>query len=333
MALKYRFGHRRRWGASAACATVLLYGFALAGCTDDASSSAGQVSGSTQPSNPSGGSSSADLPSLDAIYAGTEGKPPATSPPAAKDKNVWFINCGAASDGCNDVALAGEEAGKALGWKVTSYDAQFVNFSTGIRQAVADGADAIVTDGMPCGSNIQALKEAQDAGVALLGMEDLDCYQEDGGSDFHAYNVPIIPNETTQTWPDYFAKAWAAPMSDYVIAKTGGHAKVIQVSITEGFAKNIAAGQVAALEKCSGCEIVETVESNGAGMGDGTLTAKFKAALTAHPEANAVLYPWDTVVSLSGLSTALVQAGRGDMLVVSEGGYGPVKSAEVVYDV
>jgi ribose transport system substrate-binding protein len=309
-------GNRRTWRMSAACSVILLCWFALAGCAEDQTPSA-QTPGSGDES------SSADLPSLDAIYAGTEHEPPLTSPPPAKDINVWWINCGAASDGCNDPALAGEEAAKALGWDVTVYDAQFVNHSTGIRQAIADGADAIVTHGMDCSANLQALKEARDAGIAILGMEDLDC-NEDGG-DFDAYNVPIIVNKTTPTWTEYFENAWGGPMADYVVAKTNGAAKVIQVTNTEGFAKNIAAGQLAELDKCSGCEVVATVESTAVTQSDGTLTAKFKAALAAHPEANAVLYPWDTVVSLAGLSTAIKQAGRGDMIVVSEGGYAPTQ--------
>lgn len=320
----YRHGRRRNWRIGAACSAVVLCSLALAGCASDQSSSAGDRSTAAQtPQSADGSGSAADLPSMDAIYAGTEHAPPATSPPPAKDKNVWWINCGAASDGCNDPALAGEEAAKALGWDVTVYDAQFVNYSTGIRQAIAAGADAIVTHGMDCSANLQALKEARDAGIAILGAEDLDC-NEDGG-DFDAYNVPFIPNETTQTMPEYFEKAWGGAMADYVVAKTNGQAKIIQVTNTEGFGKNIAAGQLAQLEKCSGCEVVETVESTGVTQSDGTLTAKFKAALAAHPEANAVLYPWDTVVSLAGLSAAIKQAGRGDMIVVSEGGYAPTQ--------
>jgi ribose transport system substrate-binding protein len=162
-------------------------------------------------------------------------------------------------------------------------------------------------------------RDARAAGIAVLGSEGLDC-NEDGG-DFDAYNVPFIPNETAKTWPDYFTQSEGAAMGQYAVAKTGGKGKVIVVADVAGFSKNVEAGQREAILSCKACSVVDTVHYTASQMSDGTLLAKFKAALAAHPEANAVVYPYDTVVSLGGLSSALVQAGRGDMTVVSEGGY------------
>jgi ribose transport system substrate-binding protein len=295
----------RKWrSASATLGLVLLCG-SVAAC-GGAASGASNAAGTT-----------AKLPDLAAIYKGSEHEPPATSPPPAKGKSVWWINCGAAAAGCNDPAKAGVEAGEKLGWKMTNYDAEFVNQSKGIRAAIAAHADAIITHGMTCDNNIQAVKEARAAGIAMLNVEHLDCTGQ------KLYNVPFIPNRSTPDWEHYFSDAWGKPMVEYAIAKTKGNLKAIIVKDVDGFARTVSDGQKAAMDACSSCKIVDTVEFTAPQLSDGTLTAKFKTALIAHPEANAVIYPYDTVVTLSGLSAAIKQAGRTDMIVVSEGGYAP----------
>jgi len=296
---------------TAALGLVLLCGV-LAACGNSEKSSTSGASGASNTT-----ANASKLPDLAAIYRGSEHAPPTTSPPPAKNKSVWWINCGAAAAGCNDPAKAGIEAGKALGWKMTNYDAQFVNQSKGIRAAIAAHADAIITHGMTCDNNLEAVKEARAAGIALLNSEHLDCKGQ------HLFNVPFIPNKTTPTWAAYFRDAWGKPMVEYAIAKTKGKLKAIVVKDIDGFAATVGDGQSAALAQCSTCKVVATVPFTAAQLGDGTLTAKFKTALTAHPEANAVIYPYDTVVTLSGLSKAIKQAGRTDMVVVSEGGYAP----------
>jgi ribose transport system substrate-binding protein len=304
---------RRRRSIAAALGLMLLCGLIAACGSNNKNSTSGPSGASSTTSSASG----SNLPDLAAIYRGSEHAPPATSPPPAKHKSVWWINCGAAAAGCNDPAKAGIEAGKALGWRMTDYDAAFVNQSKGIRAAIAAKADAIITHGMTCDSNMQAVKEARAAGIAMLNMEHLDCTGQ------KLFNVPFIPNKTTPDWPHYFSDAWGKPEVEYAIAKTKGNLKAIIADDIDGFAKTVTDGQNAAMAECSTCKIVDTVKFGAAQLSDGTLTAKFKTALTAHPEANAVIYPYDTVVSLAGLSKAIKQAGRTDMIVVSEGGYAP----------
>jgi ribose transport system substrate-binding protein len=301
-----------KWRSLTAALGIVLGCAFLAACGGSSKASTGGAS-----ANSNTPASTSQLPDLAAIYRGSEHAPPATSPPPAKGKSVWWINCGAAAAGCNEPALAGIQAGQYLGWKMTDYDAQFVNQSKGIRAAIAAHADAIITHGMTCDNNIEAVKEARAAGIAMLNSEHLDCKGQ------QLYNVPFIPNQTTPNWADYFRDAWGRPMVEYAIAKTKGNLKAIVVKDIDGFSSTVGDGQSAALAECSTCKVVDTVDFTAAQLGDGTLTAKFKAALIAHPEANAVIYPYDTVVTLSGLSRAIKQEGRTDMIVVSEGGYAP----------
>jgi ribose transport system substrate-binding protein len=301
-----------KWRSLTAALSIVLGCACLAACGTISKGSTGGASASSNTP-----ASTSQLPDLAAIYGGSEHAPPATSPPPAKGKSVWWINCGAAAAGCNAPALAGVQAGQYLGWKMTDYDAQFVNQSKGIRAAIAAHADAIITHGMTCENNIEAVKEARAAGIAMLNMEHLDCKGQ------HLFNVPFIPNKTTPNWADYFRDDWGRPMVEYAIAKTKGNLKAIVVKDIDGFSSTVGDGQSAALAECSTCKVVDTVDFTAAQLGDGTLTAKFKAALIAHPEANAVIYPYDTVVTLSGLSRAIKQEGRTDMIVVSEGGYAP----------
>ena len=81
-----------------------------------------------------------------------------SSRPAAKNKFIVVISSGQASISSQVPSDAAVAAAKALGWKVVLYDAKLnpSNYSPLIRQAIAAGAQGIISDAIDC----QAAKSA-----------------------------------------------------------------------------------------------------------------------------------------------------------------------------
>src|SRR3954471_4891198 len=87
------------------------------------------------------------VPTLDALYKGTEQPPPSDGPKAAKDKTVIIVSCGQVVPACAGVAKAMTAAFTTLGWKSRIIDGALNannGWSTGLRQAIAAHPDAIV---------------------------------------------------------------------------------------------------------------------------------------------------------------------------------------------
>src|SRR4051794_17892697 len=87
------------------------------------------------------------------LYASTDGTPPATGPKAQKGKVVWEISCAEGAEGCALFSSTLKDAAQRLGWKLTVFDGKFNAdnaYATGIRQAVAANADAIILNGVDC---------------------------------------------------------------------------------------------------------------------------------------------------------------------------------------
>src|SRR5262245_55550025 len=92
----------------------------------------GVLAGCTAAADTGGGGSDSDagaaVKAADAQLAvarkGRMTQPLSAPNPAVKGKNVWIIQSTAAAPSVSIPALAAQEAGKALGWKTTLYDAK-----------------------------------------------------------------------------------------------------------------------------------------------------------------------------------------------------------------
>ena len=243
---------------------------------------------------------------------------PEDAPTPAAGMDVWVISCGQAIDGCAVPSNAAVEAGEEIGWDMTLFDGQLNPslYSDGIRQAVAAGADGVILDAVDCAITRQALQEARDAGVVLFGLHALDCDDPAVGGEA-LWDGTLYYGED---WPDFRRRLleFGATKADWIVANAGADATIIEFRqdellvvkyINDGFDQRIE-------EICPDCEIV-TVDFVLADLGP-PLTAKAQAALAQHPDATAVMIPYDSAVTL-GIGAAIDSSGRQDELLVMGG--------------
>jgi ribose transport system substrate-binding protein len=318
-------GGSASWTRIALAMTMLaLAGFVLAGCGEDEPSGSGSAgSGSSGGEDPAVADAKKKV---DELYAGTWQDPPAEGPDAVKGKNAWFISCGQAFEPCADQVSAFKEAAKALGWKVTIVDgnASPTIAADAIDQAVSAGADAVGLAAFDCSAIKNALKKAKDAGVFVVNTYSADCDEEQPGEE------PLFGATLQMAGypkPVDFYRAWDAAKAEYLIAKTGGKAKVIDlVSINQFIHREGDKAFRKALAKCEQCEVVETVNFTFDDIGKGKYPQMIQSALLKHPDANALFVPYDALYGL-GVVDALKQSGR---KVVTLGGEGFAPNMDLI---
>jgi ribose transport system substrate-binding protein len=267
---------------------------------------------------------------VDTAYKGTGREPPKQASKPQSGKKVWIISPGQIGESASIPTKAAQEAGEAIGWKMTLYDSKLdvANFSLGIRQAIAARADGVILHSIDCPLVKQALQEAKKANVKIVAYYSLDC------DDPSVKGQPLFDgsvNFGTQ-FGDYAAltRAWGAAKADWVIAKTKGKAKVISFKEDELLVvKYIREGFEQGLAKCKTCEIVKTVDFTLADLGP-KLQQKAQGALLQHPEANAIHVPYDSAVLL-GISAALIESGRNDQVELI-GGEGFPSNIQLIRD-
>ena len=254
-------------------------------------------------------------------FEGTGSEPPTTGPKPEPGKSVWIIPCAEVNEGCATPAAGVKEAAEEIGWKATIFDGKFdpSQFAAGINQAVAAHASAIVLVAIDCRAVKGALENAKKANVIVVGIYSYDCSDSlSGGNPNETYFTGTVQYEGSQI--EHYEE-YGALRADMIIAETHGEAKVINISNNEFL--NVAyvdKGFVEEMEKCSGCEIVETVELTGQDFTGNTIQTKVAAAIQRNPEANAVKIAYDGV-ALLGAAAAIAESGRKDE-IYSQGGEG-----------
>jgi ribose transport system substrate-binding protein len=323
---------RLRWGAG----IVAMVGSAviLSACGSSSKSSSNAAATSSGSSSTSSGAAdpaktyAPGVPTLNELYKGTEGTPPTTGPKIANGKSVIFISCGQAAPGCAGVPNEMATPAKLVGWKYQIVDGRLNagnGWANGIRQAIAAKPDAIIVHGMNCPDVQQPIQDAVNAGIPVMGLEDVDCNDPllPGGGGKALFKASMQYTNADKTGGDYFYR-WGAYQADYVINATKGNAKVIRTDYESIFGAHQKAGQDAELKKCSGCKIVADIKFGAADQTpNGPLFQKFNTVLVQHPEANAVILNFDTDVNTAGLSKAIVDNGRKSAVVVGGEGYAP----------
>jgi ribose transport system substrate-binding protein len=135
------------------------------------------------------------------------------------------------------------------------------------------------------------------------------------------YNPSMLTNQAF--WTDFGKIA-----ADYIINKSGGHAKIINnfhdiplgVLLNQGFTQE--------LKKCSGCQIVGTVKFTSPDLvPNGAWIQEFRTALTKHPDATAAYFPWDFMMASLGGAQAIRVSGHH---MTSFGGEGTSDSLDLV---
>jgi ribose transport system substrate-binding protein len=277
-----------------------------------AATGSGAVAASASPgsSGPAAGDAATGTPTREELFKGNEGTPPASSPPAAKGKSIWWISCGQQAEACAGYAAAGQQAAEALGWDFHLADGNLNNangYATAMRTALAANPDAIVQNAFSCSTDQPELQQAKQQGVPVIGVETTDCSDAGGPS---LFTVPMIYSED---YPDNKAwwTGWGQVSAEFIAADSGGNAKII-TAFGEGDPQFdfLKAGFQDAIAKCSGCEVVADVPWTTADLApNGAWVTALRNALVQHPDADYVWWPFDTNAVLSGGAKTVLQSG------------------------
>lgn len=308
-------------------AGLLTCVLALAACGSSSSSSSSS-SGSTEAESTEEGSSGGSaltttyapgVKTLQELYEGNEATPPESGPKAKKGANVIWVSCGGESPGCSKPAEYFLEAAKALGWNAKVIDGKLnVNngYSNALRTAIAAKPDAIIAHGINCEEVKASLQEAKAANMPIVEASSVDC----PGEEF--YSVPEIFSEEVGNTQEFYEQ-YAENQADYAIDKTEGKAKVILAEYQGPWGNNMGEAWKREFDKCSECEILDTIPLQASELApNGPVFQRFTTDLVKYPEANAAVFAFDTLVTYTGLSKAVVDAGRAnDMVVVGGEGF------------
>lgn len=252
---------------------------------------------------------------------GTNTAPPSSAPAPAAGKKVWVVSCFELIESCNVPTAATVEAGKLLGWSMTVFDAAGDpdKASTGIRNAVAAKADAVVLVAIDCGQVKQAITEAKAAKVLVMTFYAFDCDDPNYGSGAKQFDGSVIYGDGTfKTYAD-FQLAIAGAKVDWVVAQTQGKAKVINFTQKDAVIVNyLAKGVRDGLARCPGCKEIATIDLVAADIANGQLVAKFQNTLLQQPDANALIMPIDAY-GIFGLAQAAKDSGKNILVLGGEG--------------
>jgi ribose transport system substrate-binding protein len=257
------------------------------------------------------------VPTLKELYESSNEEPPTTGPAAAEGKSVAFISCSQASPGCSGGAAAFTEAGKVLGWTVRTYDGKFNEsngYATAFHAAIASGADAIVETGISCEETKTLLEEAKSAKIPVIESSSPDC----PGADM--YVGDSYYNKNAKGASEYYEQYGENQMA-FAIDKTEGKGKFILLEWPQGIGQYIYIGYQNMLEKCSECEVLESIKFEAGELGPGLpLEQHFKTALTKYPEADAALFTFDSLATFGGLAKVAVDSGNDELMMIGAEG-------------
>ncbi len=310
-----------------AAVAALVLGLLAACGASSSGSGAGPSSTATPPA--SAGATSAVVAQAKAAIAkyytamDATGKPTSTPKPKP-NQSIWVISCDQTLTGCSLPAESIKKAAAVLGWKVTIFDGHSnpAEYATGVSEATAAHANAIVLDSTDCNFAKAPLEQAKKQHILIYGYDVIDCSDPGEGGGPHLVDYTGLPTGYG-TYPQ-FIRDWGKLKADYVIAATNGHANVITWSEKDILSINYEGRAIKAeLDKCSGCKQVANVDFTLADFANNGVFQKFQTALAQHPEANATATLYDVTI-IAAVAPALKAAGRTGNFVVAGGeGYPP----------
>jgi ribose transport system substrate-binding protein len=262
---------------------------------------------------------------LEEAYKGRFTEPPSKPNPAAKGKTVWYISPGQASPNAAQGYIGLKEAAAELGWTLKLYDAKLdpANFSTGIKQAVASGADGVITLALDCSQTKSALEEAREHNVFTVTMLGFDCDESDPGEE-PQYSAPISLGDRYKNWVEAY-EDWGRDTAAWIIANTNAEAKLLNFTNDEYLIiSNTVKGLSEEMDECETCEVTDvpwTLSEVGT-----KVTNKVKDSFVRVPEANTL---FNSLNPLVGFATGIEQAGKTES-VQAIGGVGMPEDFELI---
>lgn len=261
------------------------------------------------------------VPAITDLMKGSIGTPPTSGPKAVAGKKVWFISCGQTLPTCALMGDAAQEASKILGWDLHIGDGKLnpTTYADVIDTAVGQKPDAIIIGGIACGNIQPSLQKAKRAGIVVLGIKSPDCDEPPtNGEKLFTDSMYYVGTNVKANSAATRLRGQVA--ASYLINKTKGKAKIIFEKGADPTITPINEGFTEEIKKCSGCEIVKTINYVPTDQGpDGALAQGLQAALVQHPEANALYAPYDANLILSRGAQIVKQSGRNIAVIGADG--------------
>jgi ribose transport system substrate-binding protein len=218
-----------------------------------------------------------------------------TQPVAApRSEKLWVIECDATLAGCRIPAEGAAAAARKLGWSVNlvNGEGKSARFNQLINQAVAAGANAIITDGIDAHLASQGLANARSHGVVAVSVSE---GSTPGPSSF---NFDVSPN---------FFKLGKSE-ADYVIVQSKGSGDVLPLNDNEFVtAINGVQGFLREMKKCSSCKVEPTMQFISSDIAT-NLPGRLISYLQTHPKVRWIESPYDPAVT-GAIVPALHRAG------------------------
>lgn len=297
---------------------LALAAIALAACGDDESSDTTGAGGT--------GASVDYQAELEKLYKGTFTEPVGDPIKPETGENVWVISVGQDIETSVQATEGMEDAADTLGWDLTVFDGQFDpnRALSGVEQALADNADAIITLYLDCPALKTGLQRAKEQGVPVVAIEGSDCNElQPGDPSLFTYVMEFAGGQSFRD----FIQDWGRAMAIYGIARTDGQLNVILTRETDlETTKLEAEGTLEEIAKCADCKVT-VVDFVGTEIGP-PLQEKIEQALIENPDANAFQAAYDAILT-SGGAAAIKASGRlNDILVM--GGEGSIPGIQLI---
>ncbi len=295
---------RRRLVPAIAAVVALL---AIAGCGSDDSSTKASSGTSSSASEPAFvKDAKASVSSLTGEAALSEGKAEPFTPPPGK--TVGLLNCGNEAVDCVDTVKGMEKAAALMGWKsvVKQNGLSPTGWATSMQQLVQEKPDGIISLVAADSTIPNAMKDAAKAKIPVIGLITANKFVK-----------PIATPSTANVDVDYAKQGKIS--ADYIIANSGGKAKVLEITDPTAVA-NVARSKAfhEELAKCTSCKLVQTINiDNSLDQIQAGLKAA-QAGLAANPAGKVDWIQSMGSVRDPGILQAVKQAGRDkDVSVVS----------------
>lgn len=266
------------------------------------------------------------VPSIEELASkGLEAEPPTEGPAIKAGATVWWVSCGQVVPDCSVPAAAAKEAGQKAGIDVQIVDGKLNEgggFASAVRTALATSPDGIVLHAIACDVVRGPLQEAKARGVAVMGVEALDCSDPPtNGESLFSAKMQYAPTITDSV--AYF-QAWGTITADYLINATEGRAQVIVPHLKEPLGEPLYDGFMSELgSKCPDCEVAAEFDFTSPDLGpNGAFVERLRAALLKNPDATAVWLPFDSTMTNAGGVQAIQSTGR-SFITVGGSGQGP----------
>ena len=257
---------------------------------------------------------------LEPWLEGTFRPPPDDGPAAVEGAEIYVISCGQLLESCSVLVDGVVDGADTIGWDATVFDTglDFTKAGDGIRQAIAAGADGAVVVGVDCQHFSAALDEANAADFPVVVLNAFDCDVTSDGEQEARFAAQVSFTPEGQD-PQQGARDFAGAKVDYGVVETDAELKVINLTQDDLLAITLLGeGFEQAVATCGSCELVDTVTFSTGDLLDGSLPQKVASAIVAHPEANAISFPYAAAVNL-GLA-GIADSGRDDLLVLGAEG-------------